>query len=89
MIVYLVFRVGVYRHECAGVFSTQELAEQTARRCLEEEHDDYHAYEILQFDLDVELPRHNQVRQIDPFIDEPPLICCFRKSGGIIHRDDE
>lgn len=53
MDVYLVFKTGVYRHECGGVFSTLERAREAAQKFLDGEPDAYHDYEISKFTLDV------------------------------------
>lgn len=53
--VFAVFKKGVYRHECGGIFSTIELATEAAHKLITGERDDYHTYEILEFELDVVL----------------------------------
>ncbi len=45
--VFAVFRRGVYRHECGGVFTSYEAAYKAATDYLQGEPDDYHHYEIL------------------------------------------
>jgi len=52
--VYAVFREGVYRHECGGIFSTEELALKAANELLASEPDDYHEYVVVPFVLDVQ-----------------------------------
>lgn len=49
---FVVFRLGVYRHQCGGVFSTQDLAETAAKALLAGEKDDYHQYQVVPFVLD-------------------------------------
>lgn len=53
MKLYAVFREAVYRHECGGIFSTQELAEASARQLACGEPDRHHRYDVVPFDLDV------------------------------------
>lgn len=52
MIVYAVFQEGVYRHDCAGIFSTEELAREHAIAVTVADTDDYHAYDVVPFPLD-------------------------------------
>lgn len=56
-LLYAVFKVGVYRHECGGVFSTLEVAEAAARGLIVGERDDYHDYEVVPFVLDETTPQ--------------------------------
>lgn len=51
--VFAVFRGGVYRHECAGIFTTLELAKGAADRLALSEPDGHHDYEVVPFTLDV------------------------------------
>jgi len=53
MKLFSVFKEGIYRHGCGGVFSTQALAEEAAKKLLGGEKDNYHTYVIVPFDLDV------------------------------------
>ena len=57
MKLYSVFKTGVYRHECAGVFSTLDMAEAAAQRCIAGERDDYHTYVVVEFELDTQTPQ--------------------------------
>jgi hypothetical protein len=57
MTIYAVFKQGVYRHECGGVFSTMEMAYAVARQLLAAECDHYHTYEVTPFELDEATPR--------------------------------
>jgi hypothetical protein len=50
-IVYAVFKQAVYRHECCGIFRTQEAAEACARAVVERE-DGHHGTEVVPFVLD-------------------------------------
>lgn len=51
MIVYAVFKLGNYRHECAGVFVSAEEAITWARELALVEDDGYHDLEVISFDL--------------------------------------
>lgn len=53
MKLFAVFKTGVYRHECGGVFSTLDAATDAAKRLLAGERDNYHDYHVVPFDLDV------------------------------------
>lgn len=52
-ILYVVFRQGVYRHECGGVFDTLVKAEEAASGLAEEDSDNYHTYEVRPFVLNL------------------------------------
>lgn len=49
--VFAVFKEAVYRHECCGIFRTQEAAEACARAVVERE-DGHHSTEVVPFVLD-------------------------------------
>lgn len=57
MDIFAVFKQGVYRHECAGTFSTFEVAIEAARAAIAGEPDDYHTYTIVPFQLDTPTPQ--------------------------------
>jgi len=50
--VYVVVRTGVYDRGICGVFSTHALAKATARVCKTREPDDYHEFEVREFEVD-------------------------------------
>lgn len=52
MIIFAVFQEGVYRHDCCGVFSKQELAEAAALQAAQNDKDNYHEYHVRPFELD-------------------------------------
>lgn len=52
MDVWAVFKEGVGRQECGGIFSTLELAIQAASTLKDGERDDYHHYEVVPFVVD-------------------------------------
>ena len=80
MKVYAVFKEGVYRHECGGIFSTLELAKKSAKSLISGETDDYHTYSILTFDLDA------QTTQIDGDLTEPECVFSCRRVNKIIYQ---
>jgi hypothetical protein len=51
MILYAVFREGVQRHECGGIFDTLDAAKVAVRALIAEEDDDYHYYTVTPFTL--------------------------------------
>lgn len=55
--VYVVFKQGIYRHECGGVFLTVSEAEAAALTLLAGEPDDYHYYTIVPFIVGVRTPQ--------------------------------
>ena len=62
---YAVFQMGVHRHACIGIFSTENGARDAADAAADAEEDDYHAFEVVPFELDV---------PIDPPPPPQPLI---------------
>jgi hypothetical protein len=52
MQVFAVFKEGIYRHECGGVFSTLVLAREAAHKLIVGERDDHHKYSVIPFTLD-------------------------------------
>lgn len=50
MILFAVFVEGVYRHECLGIFDTQEAAEAIAKREMDAS-DGYHSFEVWKYEL--------------------------------------
>ena len=57
MMMYVVFRYAVYRHQCGGVFSTLEKAKDAVTELLATEPDTHHQYEIVPFEVDA-ITRH-------------------------------
>ena len=80
MKVYAIFKEGVYRHECGGIFSTLELAKESALVLLSGENDDYHTYSILTFELNA------QTTQLDGDLTEPGCVFSCRRVGKIIYQ---
>ncbi len=46
---YIVFKYGVYRQECGGVYESEGAALDAARHLKELEGDDYHDFEVVPF----------------------------------------
>lgn len=80
-IVYAVFKQGIYRHECGGVFLTKEKALSAAKDYALNDCDDYHQYAVIEFVAD----RRSKQSLIDPMfasggdIDEPEVIALYGK----------
>jgi hypothetical protein len=51
MKLYAVFKEGVLRHECGGIFSTFKAALDAATNLINGERDSYHTYEVVPFFL--------------------------------------
>lgn len=49
---FAVFRVGVYRHGCCGIFSTKDAAIDCAEAMAKADWDSWHHYEVIPFILD-------------------------------------
>ena len=52
MDVFLVFKEGVYRHECGGVFTSLDVAKRQAIKLTIAERDDYHQIHVMPFEID-------------------------------------
>lgn len=50
--VYAVFKEGVYRHECGGIFSTLEKAKKAAIYYYDNDIDHHHSYDVIGFNID-------------------------------------
>lgn len=87
--VYVVFKEGVYRQECGGIFTTREAAVTAAKALLLGERDDYHTYEIIAFPLN-KLTEQGPLRLGNGMVrggelQEPPVLDNFcRKDGKIV-----
>lgn len=81
MTVYAVFREGIYRHECVGVFSSQERAEDAARAVVAVERDSYHTYRVYPYELDVAGAFALGEWSGEDSVAEPDHISEFEKAG--------
>ena len=90
MNIYAVFKAGVYRHECGGLFSTEKNAIDAARILAQAEPDDYHHFQIVPFELDVQTPRdvnnrHGYVANPEGELAEPkPSFSVARDKKGVV-----
>lgn len=85
MELFAVFREGVYRHECAGIFSTAEDAVFAAAGVIAMEGDSYHHYEVVPFVLDaVAGPDRYLADQRFIPAEAPPLYEIRRDKSGAI-----
>lgn len=53
MRLYAVSKEGVYRHEIVGIYDNAEVAIERGVEAAREEYDDYHHFDVLEFDLNV------------------------------------
>lgn len=54
--VYAVFKGGIYRHECLGIFDDPTVAEGVADKAALLDPDHYHRYEVVPFEMDIITP---------------------------------
>jgi hypothetical protein len=80
MDLYLVFKQGVYRHECGGAFSSMDNAIAAAKKLIAGEHDEYHDYEIVRFKLDA-------ITNQEPVVEENFGFGGSYKTGGDLNED--
>jgi hypothetical protein len=77
--VFAVFREGIQRHECGGIFTKQSDAEKTAYALINGEPDDYHTYTVVEFILD-----EPSLQIVDgkygegELVEEPPVLTLTR-----------
>ncbi len=92
MTIYAVFREGVYRHECVGVFSSQEKAEDAARAVVAVERDDWHSYRVHPFELDAAGAFEPGPYEYADSVAEPDAVSEFKKArqvtGAFCHTTD-
>lgn len=90
MDLFVIFRRGVYRQQCGGVFSELEMAVAAARFFISVEPDDYHVFEIYQFHLNVQahhVPGTYQYKAAGRLYESPP-IKILRREKDTIYIDD-
>lgn len=75
-IVYVVFKEGIYRHECAGVFTTLGKAKKAAISARDGDSDDYHHYDVVPFEL------NSKTAQED--VEQNYVLCGSYWSGGFL-----
>jgi hypothetical protein len=91
MKVYAVFKTGVYRHECAGIFSTPDAADAAAERCISGERDDYHDYKVVAFELDAVTPQTTLVKLPGGMLgggglEEAEALCTWSRINGVVSK---
>lgn len=77
--VYAVFRHGVYRHECGGVFTSRESAEAVAKTLLSAEPDAHHRYEVVPFTLDLTPAVVSPTMRYDSPVSESEAVAVFER----------
>ena len=80
--VFVVTRQGIYRHEITGVYFSKGSAVKRAKKCLSEEHDDYHEYDIYKIPLSVPIPF------VDNFENRLQFIERWAKEGNTIFKEE-
>lgn len=94
MDLFAVFKHGVFRQECAGIFSTQEAAETAAECAIAKERDDYHSYEMVPFVLNVPTIQteftklgHCGSPLLLGELEEHPEICSWTRKRGVVSKE--
>lgn len=87
--VYAVFRQAIYRHACAGIFSTLDGAISCADTMANDDGDDHHSYEVVPFELDKlpQIPDSERRKGSSPEILESLPVYTVCKSGVLPCRD--
>lgn len=80
MEVFAVFREGVYRHQCGGVFSSREAAICVADKLAANDVDDWHTYDVVPYTIDSASPVGDSSFRSSPQIIESKAIHSSRKS---------
>lgn len=86
---YAVFREGVYRHECLGVFNHVLGAIKTADLAADRDHDSHHSYDVTYFEIN----KTTMTGEVEhgpfaagPVVDEPNAIYSVRKGDDAAKR---
>jgi hypothetical protein len=87
--VFVVFKQGVYRHECGGVFFTKGDAESAAATLLRGEPDDYHTYEVVPFCIGEITSQVVTPNRFDAHLHEPDSVCTFKRVGGVMTKQEK
>jgi hypothetical protein len=87
--VFVVFKQGVYRHECGGVFLTLGDAERAAESLLRGEPDGYHRYEVVPFRIGEVTSQSFLGGRYDPNLYEPIPVCTFTRVGGVVTKQEK
>lgn len=78
MIVFVILKEGVYRHECCGVYSAEEIAIESARALANNDSDNYHSYIVIPFTVN-HVPR--TIEGYYNSINEPDSIFEYKKES--------
>lgn len=82
--VFAVFKQGIYRHECGGVFSSLERATDAAKALMQGERDDYHHYEVVRFALDERTAQAALKEWGGGEVIEPDEVLIVGRVGGVL-----
>lgn len=90
MEIFVVYKVGVYIQNCAGIYSTEEKAREEAKRLLLGEGDAHHDFEVVRYILDeMPVPREAQWR-MDSIYEEPgQSLARYEKRSGVVREMDD
>ncbi len=75
--VWAVFKEGVYRHECGGIFTSLEKATAAAEQLAIAEKDDYHRFEVVPFTVD------SVTQSEDGELEEPEAVYWAQAKGPV------
>lgn len=82
MELFAVFREGVQRHECGGIFTTYPKAKAAAIALCRGEPDDWHRYGVVAFNLDEVTPQYPATEAFTyGGLLEPPALCEVTREG--------
>lgn len=84
---FAVFKTGVFRHECGGIFSSQALAEVAAERLIKTEPDNWHDYRVVPFEMDEVNPLLLAQKGIQRDL-EPLPVAKFVRRNGVVSKEE-
>lgn len=80
--VFAVFREGVYRHECCGIFTDKDKAIACADAAADADGDSWHEYRVYPFTLNVPTPMGKYFSGVySPSVDEADAVYSIKKSN--------
>lgn len=74
MYFYALFREGVYRHECGGIFTDLDQARDAIKILRAKEPDNYHTWECVPFEPNKITPVYHNEEIYTYSVDEPDSI---------------
>jgi hypothetical protein len=87
-IVFAVFREGVFRHQCGGIFTTPYEAIEAAKSLMGKESDNYHSYDVVPFLINVVAVEEPDNEGLSFAPDEPePIAHIYRLVSGEVAVD--